>query len=87
MVQSPLRISAVGQEVGTFAGVQTLGALHPHGQQLLATRLEFARELDHEAQRLGGEDGFVTGFDVTGNFHALGQIDGQRHVQDLQEKS
>jgi hypothetical protein len=80
-------VRGVGQEVRTLARVEALGALDPHGQQLLTARLELARQLDHQRQRLGGEDVFVAGLDLAGDLHACRQSDGGlRHMVDLRKK-
>ena len=63
------------QEIRTLARVEALGAFHAHGQQLLATRLECARQLGHQRQRCRRQNLFVAGLDVTRDLHAFGKCD------------
>ncbi|MNS99871.1 hypothetical protein D3C72_1342860 [compost metagenome] len=63
------------QEIRTFARVEALGPLHAHGQQLLAARLEFTRQLGHQYQRGRRQYLFVAGLDITRDLHALWKCD------------
>src|SRR3546814_5367336 len=60
----------LGQEVGLLAGIEPRLALDALLQQLLALRAEAALQLDHEGQRLGGENGFEARLECAGDLYA-----------------
>ena len=84
--QSPARMSAVSaQEVGALAGVESLGALVPHREQLLAARVEVAMQQGDELERGPRQDGLEAGQDRRVDPHAGGKVEGRGHGEGLSE--
>ncbi|KFB71688.1 MAG: hypothetical protein AW09_003143 [Candidatus Accumulibacter phosphatis] len=63
------------QKVGHLASVDPFLASNACLQQFLAATLERTVQFGDQSQRLGGENGFVTGLDRCVDVHAGGQIE------------